>query len=98
MGPAKGAAHRASFRIKVGKGDKAGRVVAAVRAALRPEMAEPAGGPRVRLVEGRGAAELEIEITAPSLSTLRAAVNSHLRAATLALQVAEMAAAAGEEE
>lgn len=106
-GPAPGPArrrpaHEAAFTIGF-PGGRGGRLrMEAVEAALMPEISGAApGAPGAdgdtvsmrRLPGGRG---LEVRLRSGSLASLRAALNAHMRMASLALDVADVAAG-GEE-
>jgi tRNA threonylcarbamoyladenosine modification (KEOPS) complex Pcc1 subunit len=81
-----------------GKGAASRAQVEGLYHALRPEAARGLPGASVSLAKVDGGRALRIEIEADSLRSLRAAVNSTLRLAALALEVAARASAAPEEE
>lgn len=100
-GGGRAGAHEASFTVEFPDGRLGRRRMAAVEAALSPEIsggapdAPGAAGDRVtmrRLPGGRG---LEVRLRSSTLPSLRAALNAHMRMAALAQDVAAVAAADG---
>jgi tRNA threonylcarbamoyladenosine modification (KEOPS) complex Pcc1 subunit len=86
--------HGASFTVEFGAGLDGRRRLAAVEAALRPDIS--ADGPRakgdsVSMRRLRGGRALEVRVRSTSLVSLRAALNSHMRMAALAVEVSVLA-------
>jgi tRNA threonylcarbamoyladenosine modification (KEOPS) complex Pcc1 subunit len=81
--------HVAVFTASAPKGAKGAARLKALEQALAPEAAGALPGARIRVRRLRAGGPVEIRIEAESVRTLRAAVNSYLRAAGLALDVAD---------
>jgi tRNA threonylcarbamoyladenosine modification (KEOPS) complex Pcc1 subunit len=89
-GPSRGAPFVATLTVEVGTGrQREGRARAMVKA-LAPEAGKGMPGTDVKVRAGAGGV-VEVVIKADTMPTLRAAVNSYLRVASLAQRVAEVA-------
>ncbi|HEX9710362.1 MAG TPA: hypothetical protein VGB42_10410 [Candidatus Thermoplasmatota archaeon] len=94
--------HEATLTVEAGGSARGRRRLAAVEAALRPEISGGAAGPPVVAGDSvtmrrlRGGRAIEIRVRSRSLASLRASLNAHMRMAALAADVA--AVASGEEE
>jgi tRNA threonylcarbamoyladenosine modification (KEOPS) complex Pcc1 subunit len=93
MGAKKEARHVAVFTATAPRGKAGEANLRALHQSLSPEQGGALPGARIFVRRGKGGA-VEIRIEADTVTSLRAAVNSYLRAAALALDVA---AAAGED-
>ena len=81
----------ATFTARAPPGKAGAAELRALRDALAPEARGGLPGATIAVRTASGGGALEIKIEADSLKTLRAAVNSTLRAAGLAIEVAETA-------
>jgi hypothetical protein len=90
MGTGKGGRHVAVFTAAAPKGKAGSAKLLALEQALAPEQGGALPGARIFVKRAKGGA-VEIRIEADTVTSLRAAVNSYLRAAALALDVADAA-------
>lgn len=93
MGAKKGPKHVALFKATAPRGKAGAAKLRALQQSLSPEQGGALPGAAI-FVRGGKAGAVEIRIEADTVTSLRAAVNSYLRAAQLALDVA---AAAGDD-
>lgn len=88
MAAKKAAKHVATFTARARPGGGGPAQLAALRDALAPEADGALKGARI-FVRAAPRGALEFRVEADTVASLRAAVNSYLRAAALALDVAE---------
>ncbi len=98
MGARKKDMHVAVFTAASPRGAAGAAGVEALRQALAPESGRGLPGASVKVRRMPGSRGVEIRIEAETLRSLRAAVNSYLRWAALALEVASRVEGPAEEE
>jgi len=81
----------ATVSVEMGQGPGAAARARALAKALGPESGRQLPGSRVTIRGGGPVGTVELRIEAHSLRALRAAVNSHLRWASLAVEIAKVA-------